>query len=192
MIRFRPGEIIRFTYKHHPADVDEHTGERFKEVLVLHPGWMHRVHAIDLKRLTPAEREVLEAIMDKETVKLARSGKRPHRLPLVNDICRRMDPITEIKNPVSFYTRFVKVFLRDKDAYRMYYPRRMLHVTVIRNTSVAGQPINPKPMFGKENVFTPKKTEPTKKPEPAKAASPAKPVDRLALIRQRAQQKKPE
>ena len=188
MIKFESGEILRFTYNMDPMGRDEDSGDRFKEVLVLHPNWQGKVHAIDLKRLTVAEREVLDTVFDKEAVAKAKLGKPASRLPLVNDILRRMDPLQEVKNPVSFYSRFVKVFLRNKDAYRTYYPFRMINVTVVKKTDVRGKPINPKPMFGERNVFTPKETE---KPAQAQKPAGAKP-NRLDLIRQRAQQKKPQ
>ena len=127
--------------------------DRYKEVLVLHPNWRGKMHGIDLKRLTTAEREVLNAILDPET------KNKPHRLPLVNDIVRRMDPLEEIKNPQTFYSKFVKVFLKNKDAYRTYHPNRMLSVTVVQKTNVTGKLINPKPLFHGTKTKQPK--EPT-------------------------------
>lgn len=136
---FKAGQVIRFTYSHKAVDGD--TGDRFKEVMVLHPNWRGKMHGIDMKRLTAAEREVLDAIFDPE------SRKVPHRIPLVNDILNRMDPLEDVKNPQSFYSRFVKVFLRDKDAYRTYWPLRMFNVTVAKQTSVKGMVYNPRPLF---------------------------------------------
>ncbi len=124
---FGPGSIIRFSY-YVPNTTDPH-----KEVLVLHPNWQGHLHAIDLKRLTPAEREVLHAIMDPQT-------QRPHRIPLVNDVLQRMTPWEEIKNPTVFYSRFVKVFLRNKDAYRRYMPHRMTGIQVLQPTPVQASP----------------------------------------------------
>jgi hypothetical protein len=187
VIKFDPGQIIRFTYQHPPEGIDEDTGERYKEVLVLHPNWHHKVHGIDLKRLTEAERDVLYAILDEKTVKAAKSGKRPHKFPLVNDILRRMDPLEEIKNPVGFYTRFVKVFLKNKDAYRTYYPMKMSAITIVQKSDVRGHVINPKPLFhGTETKPSPPKqpTAPTAPQQPKQGQS------RLDLIRQRAQAKK--
>jgi hypothetical protein len=89
--------------------VDASTGDKFKEVFVLTPLWQNKMHGLDLKRCTPAEREVLEAILDPDL------KDKPHRIPLVNDIKRRMDPIELIRNPVVFYTKFVKPFMRKKD-----------------------------------------------------------------------------
>jgi hypothetical protein len=158
----KPGQVVRFTYNH--LAVDEDSGDRHKEVLVLHPHWQGKMHGIDLKRLTTAEREVLNAILDPET------KKKPHRLPLVNDILRRMDPITEIRNPMTFYSRFVKVFLRNKDAYRTYYPTRMLNVTVVQQTHVQGNVFNPKPLFH-GTTSKPQPTQPTTGPmSPAEKA----------------------
>ena len=143
MIKLNPGDRVRFTYLHPPDAVDEFTGDQYKEVLVLNPMWMNRVHGIDLKRLTTAEREVLYAIMDPKT------KEKPHRLPLVNDIVRRMDPLTEIKSPQAFYSKFVKVFLRQADAYRQYDPRRMTGVTIVKETLVKGTVSNSRPLFHK-------------------------------------------
>lgn len=143
MANYKSAQVIRFTYNH-PADrVDEATGDRFKEVFVLNPNWLGRVHGIDMKRLTSAEREVIVAVFDRKTKK----GK--HRLPLVNDILRRMDPLQEIKNPMSFYQKFVKVFLKNKDAYRQYEIPRMMSVTVVKQSQIVGNAQNPKPLFHK-------------------------------------------
>jgi hypothetical protein len=141
MAKFKPGQTIRFTYN--PKRVDEDTGDRFKEVFVLNPSWQGKMHGIDLKRLTQAEREVVQAVFDPKT------KKRMHRIPLVNDVLRRMDPLEEVKNPLSFYHKFVKVFLRNKDAYRTYELPRMLNATVAKQSNVLGGVSNPKPLFHK-------------------------------------------
>ena len=161
-MRFEPGQIIRFTYNHQA--VDDSTGDKFKEVLVLHPFWNNKLHGIDLKRLSPAEREVLEAVLDPD-----QKGK-PHRLPLVNDIKRKMDPIELIKNPVIFYTKFVKPFLRSKDAYRQYVPSRMTGITKIRDASIkTGKKPVENPLFG---------PKPTQQTHQAQTQQPAlSPID---------------
>ena len=189
MIKIDPGQVIRFTYQHPPEGVDEDTGDRYKEVLVIHPNWHGKVHAIDLKRLTEAERGVLYAIVDEKTVKQVQAGKKPHKYPLVNDIIRRMDPLEEIKNPLGFYNRFVKIFLRNKDAYRTYFPIRMSAVTIVKKTDVRGKVINPKPLFHKVE------TKPTPPQQPKQPTQPQQPqqgmskADRLAAIKARAQKK---
>lgn len=196
--KFRPGQIVKFTYR----DIGLETESRFKEVLILHPGWQGRVHAIDLGRLTPAEREVLFEIMAPGA-----KGKK-HNIPLVSDILNRMNPVEDIKNPVSFYAKFVKVFLRNKDAYRQYYPRKMSGVVVVKQSMVKGGVTNPKPLFHNTETKAPTKPttptpvtakgkgQPAKKATTAKAATPSKaaqpakkPMSRLDLIRQAAKKK---
>jgi hypothetical protein len=139
--KFRAGEVIRFTYSHRAKD--EHTGPRYKNVLVLHPNWLGQMHGIDLDRLTSAEREVLFAVFD------PRSKGKQHRLPLVNDVLRRMDPLVEVKNPQSFYYKFVKVFLKNKDAYRRYDLPMISGASVIKKALSGSQVYNPKPLFKK-------------------------------------------
>jgi hypothetical protein len=205
--RFKAGQVVKFTYR----DISmTDPNMRFKEVLVLHPSWQGKVHALDLKRMTPAEREVIFEIMNPEN-----KGK-PHRIPLVADILRRMDPVEDIKNPVSFYGKFVKPFLRTAgDVYRQYYPMKMSGVIVVKQTKVQGPVINPKPLFhGTETKAPQKPTAPTatkpkvsgqpakkassaspsksSKPAPtAKSAEPAKkPMSRLDMIRAAAKKKK--
>ena len=129
------GDFIKFTY------TGPKTEDRYKEVLVLHPGWNGEMHAIDLKRVTPAERRVLEAIMDPKT------KEKGHPYPLVNDILRRMDPIEELKNPLSFYHKFVKPFIRDKDCYRRYKLVNVTGVQTMQKSAMEGRQINPKPLF---------------------------------------------
>lgn len=140
-MKFEFGDIVRFTYKHQVVDAS--TGDTHKEILVLHPNWNHKIHALDLKRLTPAEREVLEAVLDPE------QKDKPHRLPLVNDIKRRMDPAELIRNPVAFYTKFVKPFLRGKDAYRQYVPSLMNGITKVKDAKIkTGKKPVENPLFG--------------------------------------------
>ena len=178
-MQFKPGEQIRFTYLHPVEGMDEATGDRFKEVLVLHPNWMGKVHGIDLKRLTQAEREVLDDILNPTLREEVHAGK-PHRIPLVNDILRRMNPVEEIKNPVSFYSRFVKVFLRNKDAYRTYDQHKMVNVTISQKTQVHGTVTNPKPLFHAVETKAPQPTIPTQQ-----VAKPAvKQPSRLDRIKQ--------
>jgi hypothetical protein len=192
---------LKFTYKGLRESTPEDPADNFKEVLVLHPNWQGKMHGIDLKRLTPAEREVLDTIMDP-----AQRGK-THRIPLVNDILRRMNPVEDIKNPMSFYSKFVKVFLRNKDAYRTYYPHHMLHVVISKQTSVTGKVINPKPLFHKveskpqapdrlaaikaraEALKSGGKPSTAAKPPGVRTSKePARPkVDRGSLIKQRAE-----
>lgn len=149
MRKIKAGQTVRFTYSHAPDRIDEATGDRFKEVFVLNPNWRNTVHGIDLKRLTTAEREVLLAVFD------VKNRGKIHRIPLVNDILRRMDPISEVKNPMSFYQKFVKVFLRNKDAYRMYEIPRMLNMTIQKESQVQGSVMNPKPLFHKVETKAP-------------------------------------
>lgn len=140
MPRFTAGSFIRFTYNSYEAK------SRFKEVLVLCREWRGKMHGIDLQRLTSAEVQVLEAILDPKT------REKQHAYPLVNDILRRMDPNVEIRNPVNFYQRFVKVFLRDKDAYRTYYPGKMVGVSVIKHSKMRGQRRPQNPLFKKPSL----------------------------------------
>jgi hypothetical protein len=123
-MEFKPGQIIRFEYNHKVIDQD--TGEKFKEVLVLHPRWRKKMHGIDLKRLTPAEREVLEAILD------TKAKSKPQDIPLVRDILARMDPVRDIRNPMNFYSKFVKGFIRDKDVYRQYFSNLMINPIIVK------------------------------------------------------------
>lgn len=163
-MRYNPGDIIRFTYRH--QSVDDQTGPPEKEVLVLHPNWRNKIHGIDLKRLNPAERRVLEMLLDPEM------RDKPSRIPLINRIRQTMDPIEEIQNPVTFYAKFVKPFLRrtGADAYRQYIPKLMSGVTRIRKASiVTGKPKVEKPLFGQVPNPLAKK-EPT---EPEKPLTPA-------------------
>lgn len=133
------GSIVQFHY------AAPKTTDREKQVLVLHPNWRGQVHALDLKRMTPAEQKVILAIMDPETKK---NGSHPY--PLVNDILRRMDPLEEIKNPISFFQRFVKPFIRTAgDCYRRYVPALMSNVHVARPSQMQGQQLNPNPLFRK-------------------------------------------
>lgn len=184
-MKFEPGQIVRFTYRFHTGAREDEKTSDFKEVLVLHPNWQGKMHAIDLKRLTSAEREVLQVIFTPK-----KPDEPPHRLPLVNDIRARMDPLEDVKNPVSFYSKFVKVFLRDKDAYRTYFPARIRNAVTVKRSKVVGEQINPKPLFHQIESKSP--PAPTVSPPSVAAPKPASPQSRLDLIRSRqAQLQKP-
>ena len=119
-----PGRSVRFSY-------NELAGSMTKEVFVLNDDG-YKVHGIDLANLNPADREVLETIM------VPSNKCKIHRNPLVNDIFRRMDPWTEINNPLSFYAKFVRPFLNGKDAYRTYWANKVVNPTEISATEVRG------------------------------------------------------
>lgn len=127
--------------------------DKSKQILVLHPNWQGKVHGIDLSRITPAEVQTLKAVMDPNVKAQIDAGKWPVEgappYPLVRDILKRMDPIELIKNPLAFYQRLIKPFIRNKDCYRLYFPQFISGVQVIKESSVQGQVMNPKPLFHK-------------------------------------------
>lgn len=170
----KAGAFVRFTYRFHTGATADETKDDYKEVLVLHPGWQGRMHGIDLKRLTAAERAVLTLIFDPKS-----KGKK-HGIPLVDDILLRMNPVEDVKNPVSFYQKFVKVFIRNKDVYRTYYPNWMKAVSVIRKSRVDGNVINPKPLFKTVNAKSPASSG-----TPFKPTKISPPPGRLELLKQR-------
>ncbi len=163
--RFEAGQFITFTYNPPARDLRKRPGlqtaqslqpvvhDSQKSVFILHPLWHNEVHAIDLKRLTPAEVQVIHAVMDPKVKAAVDAGQWPVEgappYPLVRDILRRGNPVEDIKNPMAFYTMFVKPFLRDKDAYRKYKTQYMFGVKVIQESQVQGHVTNPKPLFGK-------------------------------------------
>ena len=124
-----------------------------KEAFILHPHWNGKVHAIDLGRITPAEMQVLQAVMDPEVKAQADQGVWPiHGVPpdpLIRDILHRMDPAELIKNPLAFYQRMIKPFIRSTDCYRQYWPQYMFGLRVMAESHVKGPMTNPKPLFHK-------------------------------------------
>jgi hypothetical protein len=179
--RFKAGQFISFTYNPPPPPektprtlykyVKGPSGEtqripvpptpkppvppsdKSKQVLVLHPNWNNKIQAIDLARITPAEQQVLKAIMDPNVKAKVDAGTWPVEgvppYPLVRDILARMDPVELIKNPLAFYTRLVKPFIRNKDCYRQYWPQYVFGVKVIEESHVQGHVTNPRPLFKK-------------------------------------------
>jgi hypothetical protein len=154
----QPGQFVRFTYmpprpKPSKFGVPRPPSDPRKEVMVLNPNWQGKMHAIDLHRVTPAETQVLRAIMDpKNKQEFDATGQLPKgapTYPLIMDVFRRMDPTQMIRNPMAFYSQFVKPFIRDKDCYRQYFHQYMSGITVIRESQVRGAVFNPKPLFRK-------------------------------------------
>lgn len=136
-----------------PAPPPEPPSDPTKYVLVLHPNWNNKIHAVDLGRITPAEQQVLKAVMDPKTKQAIDSGQWPVEgvppYPLIRDILRRHDPAELIKNPIAFYQMLIKPFLRGKDAYRQYWPHYVFGVKVVEESHVRGQVTNPAPLFKK-------------------------------------------
>lgn len=159
--RFEAGQFITFTYNPppkalpppKPGQPPPPVSDKNKEVLVLHPNWHNKIHAIDLKRLTPAEVQVLKAVMDPKVKASIDAGQWPVEgvppYPLIRDILSRMDPVELIKNPLAFYQRLIKPFIRNKDCYRQYWPNYVYGVRVVQESKVQGQVTNPKPLFHK-------------------------------------------
>lgn len=163
MQKLEPGQFVTFTYNPPARDIrvrnglqtvaDRELHDRDKYVLILNPNWQMKVHAVDLKRLTPAEVDTLKAIFDPNVKKSVEAGEWPIKdcppYPLIRDILRRMDPLTVVKNPVLAYQTLIKPFLRNKDAYRIYWQTYMYGPKVVVESHVTGQVRNPRPMFGK-------------------------------------------
>jgi hypothetical protein len=124
-----------------------------KQAFILHPHWNNKVHAIDLGRVTPAEIQVLQAVMDPNVKAQADQGVWPiegcPNYPLIRDILRRCDPVELIKNPLAFYQQLIKPFIRDKDCYRQYHSIYMFGLKVMAESHVKGPLMNPKPLFKK-------------------------------------------
>lgn len=143
---FKAGQFVRFTYNHQA--VDENTGSKFKEVLILNPNYQNKVHGVDLKRLNPLQREILEFILD------PKNDNTPSRIPKVNQIRQQMDPIEEIANPMVFYTKFIKPFLGKTDAYRQYIDKLATNRVTIKEAPSRQKAPTRKPLFGeKPNVI---------------------------------------
>lgn len=124
-----------------------------KEVFVMHPNWGGKIHALDLGRVTPAEIQVLQSVMDPECKTKVDSGQWPidgvPNYPLIRDILRRHNPAELIKNPLAFYQSLIKPFMRDKDCYRQYWPQYVSGLTVLAESHVQGPMTNPAPLFKK-------------------------------------------
>jgi hypothetical protein len=123
-MNYEAGDTIRFTYNNSESQ------DKFKYVLVVAPMYEGKVHALDLKIITDAQREVLREVFNPNT-------KRPHPIALVNDIFSRMpNPQEDVKHPITFYSRFVRPFLNVAgDIYRTYFPEKMLNVQVVESGS---------------------------------------------------------
>jgi hypothetical protein len=125
-----------------------HTGPYKERVLILNPMYNNLMHGLDMEMLSDAEVETLEAVLDPD-----QEGKH-HRIPIVNDTLARMKPWEEIRNPLAFYTKFVKPFLGGKDAYRTYNPGLMRDVIVLKKTDIKGNVVNSNPLFKKVEAKT--------------------------------------
>lgn len=145
----QPGAFISFRYNLPPEIVRGSTEvhDPNKEVMVLHPNYNNQMHGIDLKRLTPAQVDVLKLIMDPATKD---DPKKLNKYPLVRDILNRHDPIELVKNPIAMYALLIKPFLNRADAYRKYWLSRMYSPKLIEASHVQGAVINPKPLFTKK------------------------------------------
>lgn len=144
----QPGTFLKFRYNL-PPEVIRSSGEVHdpnKEVFVLHPNWNNQLHGIDLKRLTPAQTDVLRLIMDPKTKD---DPAALNKYPLVRDILNRHEPWELAKNPIAMYSLMIKPFLNRADAYRRYWRSRMGNIQVMESSKVEGKVMNPAPLFKK-------------------------------------------
>jgi hypothetical protein len=142
MKKFSPGEFVRFTYNHQA--VDDQTGSKFKEVLILNPSWQNKVHGVDLKRLNPLQREIIEFLLD------PKNDNVQSRIAKVNEVRKNIDPIEEIGNPMIFYTRFLKPFLGKTDAYRQYIEKLITNRVTIKEAPSRPNRPHREPLFGEK------------------------------------------
>jgi hypothetical protein len=127
--------------------------DKNKEVFVLHPSWQGKIQALDTKRLTPAQVQVLHAVMDPEVKAKVDAGQWPiegvPQYPLIRDTLRRVDPPELIKNPIACYQQLIRPFIGQTDCYRTFWPQYVANMTVIKETTVVGKVTNPAPLFHK-------------------------------------------
>lgn len=127
--------------------------DKNKEVFVLHPNWKGRIHGLDMKRLTPAQQQIVHAMMDPEVKAKVDAGQWPvdgvPNYNLLRDILRRSDPATLINSPIAFYQQLIKPFIAQADCYRQYDAAFMSNTQVITESEAQGQMTNPKPLFKK-------------------------------------------
>lgn len=144
----QPGAFVSFRYVLPPelvrGQLEPHDPN--KEVMVLNPNYNNQMHGIDLKRLTPAQVDVLKLVMDPATKE---DPKKLNKYPLVRDILNRMDPLEMVKNPVAMYSMMIKPFLNRADAYRRYWLSRMYSPKLMESSKVIGAVSNPTPLFKK-------------------------------------------
>lgn len=148
-VRQPDGTVLRTTQVVQPKP--EPPSDPSKYVLVLHPNYHNQVHAIDLKRLTPAQVQTLRAVFDPKVKRAVDEGEWPvEGVPpyaLIRDILKRMDPVEAVKNPILCYQTLVKPFLAGADAYRKYWQQWMFSAKVVEDTHVQGKVFNPRPLF---------------------------------------------
>lgn len=152
-VRGADGIVRNVTQRYREPAPPEAPSDPSKQAFILHPNWNNKVHAVDLGRVSPAEMQVLQAVMDPNVKAQADAGAWPIEgvpvYPLIRDILRRVDPVQLIKNPLAFYQQLIKPFIRGKDAYRQYWPQYMFGLQVLSETYVQGPMTNPKPLFHK-------------------------------------------
>jgi len=165
-MKLEAGQFVTFRYSPPARDVRKRPGlqtmqdvrptSQDKHVLILNPSYHHKVHGIDLARITPAEQQTLRAILDPKVKAAVDRGEWPvEGAPpylLVRDILKRMDPLEVIKNPVLAYQTLIKPFIRDKDCYRQYWDSYMYGARVLEATHVQGRVVNPRPLFKAEGT----------------------------------------
>ena len=156
--RFEAGQFVTFTYNPpspppkvpKPGQMAAPVSDRNKSVMVLHASWQDQMHGLDLKRITPAEIQVLKAVMDPDVKAQVDAGQWPiDGVPpylLVRDILKRMYPTELVKSPMAFYAQLVKPFIRDKECYRRYNNQYVFGVRVVVESKVGG-PVNSNPLF---------------------------------------------
>jgi len=134
MVNYKIGDIITFTYpdaKCHEGH--EHQHDPYPQVLVLHNNWGGNVHGMNFNNLSQQEINYLTALVDPvfaEEIVKKDMRIRQELLRLTN---------LDVTNPLDFFNRFIKGFVRQYDSYRRYNPKKMINVRVVKNYDEANR-----------------------------------------------------
>jgi hypothetical protein len=121
MATLRIGDIITATY------TGTNVHDKFPQILVLHNNFQGLVHGLNLNYLTEQEINYVKSVINPEFG--AEMAKKDVR---IRQALQRLGTISlDIKSPNVFYTRFIKTFIQNKSAYRLYNPAKLINVRVI-------------------------------------------------------------
>jgi hypothetical protein len=138
MPNIRIGDLISATYH------GENSHDFYPQILVLHNRWARKnfphevakVHGLNLNVFSEYELAVIYSVLNPDLVARYEKTK-----PQIAHYVRSLHQTVikqglDIENPLDFYTKFIRQFVKSSDGYRLYFPEKMVNVKVITKREV--------------------------------------------------------
>jgi len=130
--------MISFTYH------GENSHDFYPQCLILHTHWIRKnfpkelpkVHALNFNIFSDYELAVIYSVLNPELVQRYAIEK-PHLAHYIQSLHKTViSQGLNIENPLDFYARFIKQYIKQSDGYRLYFPQKMVNIKIITKREI--------------------------------------------------------